>query len=272
MPAAFPAPTFKTGFARHAGEARFPHLWRECILAYSPGLGPTGSMIHDWSGKWNRGTLTNFTLASAWSADAGRYRVLHDGTNDYIPLPSTLMAGLKQWHVSMFLWNVSISGLGSPFGDSLATFSSHPTLRFASSKYSILAGNGSTFFVNASTAANAKTGTTEHVSFGYNGYDVLVYRDGVLTDTLSATDNQTLSSAASDMRIGGGSSGSATPYSGAWDDLVVHSRCLTASEVRALASRRGIMHELNPAVYARRRFNPAWASRSNVLLTPGIML
>jgi len=62
---------------------RYPGLWRGCVGAWAPCLGPTGLTLRDWSGAGNHCTLTNTTAAAAWLPLRGQYSMWFDGVNDY---------------------------------------------------------------------------------------------------------------------------------------------------------------------------------------------
>jgi hypothetical protein len=47
-------------------ELRYPGLWRGCVGAWNPGLGPTGLTLRDWSGRGNHATMFAGMTSSAW--------------------------------------------------------------------------------------------------------------------------------------------------------------------------------------------------------------
>ena len=62
-------------FATH-DDSEFPHLWEGVVGSWAPCLGPSGTRLHDHSGRANWGTLGGFTLASDWAVDSGMYALL----------------------------------------------------------------------------------------------------------------------------------------------------------------------------------------------------
>lgn len=73
--------TYANGFAPRDGTPLYSSLWRNCVGAWNPGLGVSGSTLRDWSGFQNNGTLVN---GPTWAANQGRYALNFDGTNDYL--------------------------------------------------------------------------------------------------------------------------------------------------------------------------------------------
>jgi hypothetical protein len=65
--------TYQNGFAPRDGSPLYPELWRGCVGAWNPGLGPTGLTLRDWSGYGNHGTLTNITAQNCWKISEGRH-------------------------------------------------------------------------------------------------------------------------------------------------------------------------------------------------------
>jgi len=59
-------PTWKTGFARSAGESASPSLWKGLVGAWVPSLGPTGLTLRDQSLNKNIAALTNMDAATDW--------------------------------------------------------------------------------------------------------------------------------------------------------------------------------------------------------------
>ena len=67
-------------------DSAYPELWDGCVGAWAPCLGPTGTRLHDNSGRQNWGTLTNMDAATDWVVDGGHYALDFDGTNDYVSI------------------------------------------------------------------------------------------------------------------------------------------------------------------------------------------
>jgi hypothetical protein len=76
--------SYTNGFAPRDGQPLYPELWRGCVGAWNPGLGPSGLTLRDNSGYGQHGTLTNMDAAGDWVPSDGRYALDFDGTNDYV--------------------------------------------------------------------------------------------------------------------------------------------------------------------------------------------
>jgi hypothetical protein len=70
-------------FASH-DESEYPELWQGVRGYWAPCLGPSGTRLHDASGRANWGALTNFDLATDWVVDAGRYALNFDASNNVV--------------------------------------------------------------------------------------------------------------------------------------------------------------------------------------------
>ena len=81
-------PSFSNGFASpwYGGRMKYPDLWRGCVGAWAPLLGPTGATLFAQDGRCNHATITN-PVASPWVI--GRYGHALDlsGSTDYVSIP-----------------------------------------------------------------------------------------------------------------------------------------------------------------------------------------
>lgn len=105
-----PQPTWKSGFARSAGESAYPNLWKGLIGAWSMGLGPTGGTLRDVSGFSNHGTLVNFEIGDDWIVDDGRYTLDFDGVSgfgDQVDLGNINNLGAGDWTVSIWFKTIT---------------------------------------------------------------------------------------------------------------------------------------------------------------------
>jgi len=85
-------PSYKTGFARNAGQSLYPSQWKGLVGAWSPSLGRSGLKLIDHSGFKNHGILTSMDPATDWIiSNAGKSGTGHaldyDGTDDHIAIP-----------------------------------------------------------------------------------------------------------------------------------------------------------------------------------------
>jgi hypothetical protein len=100
--------SYANGFAPRDGQPLYPSLWRGCVGAWNPGLGPTGLTLRDWSGLGRHGPLSGFTAASDWVLNRGKYCLNFDGTNNQIDTGITL-AGYTQ--ATIAFWGFRANGL-----------------------------------------------------------------------------------------------------------------------------------------------------------------
>ena len=63
-------PSYSQGFARGAGESRFPTLWKGMRWAGIPALGSTGTLLRDVSGRNNHAPPSNPAI---WERDSIRF-------------------------------------------------------------------------------------------------------------------------------------------------------------------------------------------------------
>jgi hypothetical protein len=214
------------------------------VAWWCPSLDDSGNgttTLNDLTGNGYNGTLTNMDAATDWVADtdSGGVRALDfDGSNDHVNLPETTLASLSTWSISCWLNSTDRSGNRSVFGDSLASFSCAPTIRYNALRYQVFAGNGTSFFINTiDTSSNAIANAWEHLVLAFNGTTFSLFRNGSLTHSIAATG--TLAALSTDLRIGGGSSGSAVAFRGRVDDVRVFNTHITTDQITALASQRG---------------------------------
>jgi len=77
-------PTYHGGYARCAADSAAPGMWRGCVGAWYPTLGPTGVTLRDVSGRHNDGTLRYMDPATDWVQTPYGWATELDGFNDYI--------------------------------------------------------------------------------------------------------------------------------------------------------------------------------------------
>jgi hypothetical protein len=247
-------PSFANGFAPRDGQAIWPELWRGCVGAWNPGLGPTGTRLYDWSPYKNHGTLTNMDAGTDWVTNQGRYVLDFDGSNDVVVVLNTLqqLNGLQTF--SMSCW-----GFFRRFNQfpTLWTFTNNinddsgllETNNTGSQIYAKTANNAvgltgaRTYTLSSALVANtwnhfffAKTGS------GNNGF---LYVNGVLQTSFTGALQDLPATMPSQLRIGCYAQTGA-PLDGLATDYQLYNRALSPAEIRLLATRRGIAYELAP--------------------------
>ena len=87
-------PSYGSGFASpQLGGMAHPELWEGCAASYNAGLGVTGAMLFDHSGRRKDGTLTNMDIATDWVDTPYGSGLETDGTNDHIVIDAVDMSG-----------------------------------------------------------------------------------------------------------------------------------------------------------------------------------
>ena len=248
--------SYANGFAPRDGMPLYPELWRGCVGAWNPGLGPTGLTLRDWSGFGNHCTLTNMDPGTDWVTSQGRYALDFDGVND--------RASTIDWK-SQPLGNVNVS-----FGARVIFNSAASGLRiFAGFGTDAIGGRQGYYLYRTSTGfpicefgsgMGAATGSSVlaigqeyHFCGTYDGATNRLYVDGVqVASAAFSTANLT----GSNFFIGCiNAFGTGPSYfeNCKIQEASVWARTLSPNEIRILASRRGIAYELAP----RRRSSSA---------------
>jgi hypothetical protein len=251
--------TYANGFAPRDGEPLYPSLWRGCVGAWNPGLGPSGLTLRDWSGRGNHGTLTNMDPDTDWVLNAGSRMIDFDGSNDYIETtfnPSKVM--LTGYSCSVSCWVKQSSsasrqylyGIASPVRWFVYIEATTRVIAFA-------IGNA-----NLLTGSSFPSSGLHHLAIAKQGAAVTVYIDGIISSTNSYAGNDMVPNL--NVPIGA-LAGPAQTLNGMLGSLSFYNRALNDREVSLLSMRPGIAYELAP----RRRFGESVAAfnRRRRLLT-----
>jgi hypothetical protein len=257
--------SYANGFAPRDGHPLYPELWRGCVGAWNPGLGPSGVTLRDWSRFGLHATLTNFALTgttSNWTPAGEKYALDFDGSNDRIAAPAfgTIGSSLtfSIWHnltnTTAMLFNFT------PTNSIANLFWLTGTL--------FLRGGGTT----ATTYIGTSTGRWMHIAAHITGTAGAIYIDGVQVSTGTVV---AIGSASTGTDIGAYSDfGAGYFLNGKMDDARIYNRILTPTEIKLLASRRGIAYELAPrrrasVAVAAGGFNAAWIPRRSLVIGGG---
>jgi len=272
--------SYANGFAPRDGQPLYPSLWRGCVGAWNPGLGPSGLTLRDWSGFGDHGTLTNMDAGSDWIVNSGRYALDFDGTNDHT-VHSTSIKLSGAFTVSWWE-NITTANLFNTIcAFRTSASSAFIVYRNTNFLYQYLAFRDSTSVATngfrATGASNPSTvvGTWRHFAItgqnvsGASSTGFSVYENGV---SLAVTDCATF--AAGTFVNSWARDGLGTFSATKFDDMLIHSRALSAAEIRLLASRRGIAYELAPrrrssVAVAGGGFKAAWIPRRSLIVGGG---
>jgi hypothetical protein len=266
--------SYANGFAPRDGQPLYPELWRGCVGAWAPCLGPTGLTLRDWSGRANRGVLTGMDAGADWVINQGSYALDFDGSNDVVTAAVPAMNNTKCTQTYWFR-RAATSVLSGFAGFGVASsvndrFVIQPWLDGV--VYVSFTGNNWGQF-------NSNDLSWHHVAAVFDGTKstnaerLVVYLDGrIVSLTYSGTIPATFGSPAL-LRIGQTFTLLNQFGSGFVDDYAIFNRDLSANEIRLRASRRGIAYDLAP----RRRsriftggFRAYWAARKAQIIGGGL--
>lgn len=238
--------SYANGFAPRDGRPLYPELWRGCVGAWAPCLGPTGLTLRDWSGFGRHGTLTNMDAGTDWVPSSTRYALDFDATNDYVTTPYVCdLAGNWSWSF-WFRQTAHAHLLGQGDGGGVGIkgvyVQSDDVGKIA------VVHNGAVRIESAATTI----GAWHHVAVIKSGTTATLHVDGALIGSASIAATSTAV-----FEIGRIMFGGVYYYSGPkmLDSLTVYNVAIVPNIHRLLATRRGIAHELAP----RRRASVAVA-------------
>jgi len=239
--------TYQNGFAPRDGEPLFPELWRGCVGAWNPGLGPTGTRLYDWSAFKNHGALLN---GATLQPSQGRYSLSLDGSNDYcesadndvLDMPSSSRLTISAWvyrtvNVAAFETVVTKRLSNGTFTNYELSFNNTST------------GNSKAFGFYSGTTFTVSTvlvplATWTHIASVSTASGTIYYANGRAAGT---SPNVVGNPNSHPFKIGAVAGSPETQFLSAnLDDVIIYNRALSPNEIRLLASRRGIAYEMAP--------------------------
>ena len=233
--------SYANGFAPRDYQPQFPELWRGCIGAWCPVLGPTGLTLRDWSGYQNHGTLTNFTTSAAWTTLEGHHAIDPDGTNDFVSVPNNTIhnPGARMTAAAWVYLDATPASNGGVVSKSAAT--SNGWLLYVTQNGGALMTNfgiHSGSFTGTSAGVTFPVQTLTHICGTYDGATLRVYINGQQTGNGTAkTGAITASTTALSI---GNLYASSQPINGKVLDVMLWDRALSPREIN--------LHALHPAL------------------------
>ncbi len=242
--------SYANGFAPRDGQPLYATLWRGCVGAWSPCLGPTGLTLRDWSGSAKHGLLTDMNPQSDWVPSGSRYSLRFDGIDGHVVCPfvsitrgTCVSAWIKPATLSGYQIIVSqdantpnrnwIVGHGGVTSGALIGVDWTPSLSYMES--------GATLVANA----------WQHIAFNRAISGMQFYINGIASGSAGAHSGSLAQFSQSTMIGSRNMAGvSSQWFSGEIDDVRIYDRSLQPQEIKLLASRRGIAYELAPVRYA----------------------
>lgn len=251
-------PQYRTGFyaPKRGGVPKYPSLWRNCIGAWSPCLGPTGLVLRDWGVFGKHGTLTNMDSGSDWVTSRGKYALDFDGSNDRVAIASMNLGTVHTISFWIKTTSTSFVAIGGDPGH-YAIYHDGSTLYYSANLGVFVAVSNSTI----------RSGEWRHYAVMRQHASVSFWIDAIqigTTQTLASNNALYLSS------FGSYEAGNFA-MAGQLDDIMFHTRSLVPTEIALRASRRGIAYELAPRRRSTgSRFNAAWARRQSQIIGGGL--
>ena len=266
-------------------ESRYPELWEGCVGAWAPCLGPTGTRLHDFSRGSNWGTLTNMDAATDWVMSGGRYALDFDGVNDFVDVgnlsrfsfgPNSAFT-LSVWANLNSLPGSSIFGLmgkGS-YGSNLE-YNFYIGEVSSQVRFTVADGTTNTAFIGRLTPSVTSTAWAHYLA-RYDGSGTSagcsIWINGIRADNANYQlgTYSAMANLGSIVSFGALNAGANFRMSGRMDDARIYNRAISPSEIRLLATCRGIAYERRKrrsVFFDAAFFNPAWARNSNYIISP----
>lgn len=227
-------------------EAAYPVLWKGCVGAWAPLLGPGGEILVDRTKNIRHARLADMDPASDWVISGGAYALDFDGTNDYVSVPrQTQIEGSTVYSMSAWIYGRSAVG-AREYMAYRSTAASNPILMQLDTNGSDLrciVRDDAATIANATAAGAFATSTWTHVAGVRRGNDVVLFKNGLQVASASASVGTVT---VDRISFGAAFAGSATPslfVDGQMDDMRIYNRGLTESEIGLLSRRRGIAYE-----------------------------
>ena len=261
-------------------ESAYPELWRGCVGAWAPCLGPTGLTLYDLSKRRLRGTIENSVASDVWVCSGGRYalRFNRGGNRDRVDVGNVCFFAQD---FSVSFWVNKLGTPVSPYENIWGVGRWNTGASAGTNEYMVALNNGSnnfpSFFIEISgttyTVASATAltlGTWSHVCGVRRGTQIEIYLNGNLTGTATVpsgsitNNNRNFRIADSDISVD-------LQANAEFDDIRAFDWAITPNPIRILAARRGIAYERRKrrsVFFEAAFFNPAWARNSNVIISP----
>lgn len=239
-------PSYASGFAPRDGTPRYPSLRKGLLGEWSPGLGPTGTTLFDWSGNQMHGILSGFPT-NAWRTLNGQYALFYENYNSghTVTLPTQMLtatSGISEFSISMWascsqyaIVGTSNTGFGVfRWSTGFEGLYLYP--------YDTNSGNGTRVYFNGYNVIDINTGAIDD---GRLHHFCLVQRNSsyreLFVDGVSvATDTTNLSF----LTVYDSAFIGRYYKSGALNDIRFYTRALTGNEVSWLSRRPNIAFEL----------------------------
>jgi hypothetical protein len=214
------------------------------VGAWCPSLGASGLTLIDRSGLNNHGTLTNMAGQDNWQASGSGVTLQFDGSNDHCLVNHTRALDIpSSGTLTISAWVFRTANVADYETLLTKRLSSGATANYELSFNNTSTGNSKAFGFYSGSSFTVSTTLVPllqwtHVGSVSTASGTTYYVDGRAggtSATVAASPNT------HPFKIGGVAGSPETQFlSARVDDIRVYSRALTLSEIRLLASRRGI--------------------------------
>jgi len=262
--------SYANGFAPRDGQPLYPELWRGCVGAWAPCLGPTGLTLRDWSGFGNHGTLTN---GPTWVSSAGRISLGFDGVDDHVAVSG--FNSRITTAISISCWVNSIGSSFSSVNQSFVTevFNGNNVCFCITGNFSPVGGFSSTkigtgFYTGDAWKGHQQSGTWPfqvwtHVCSTFDGTTIALFINGILNST--SLPASTLPAANDGWRFGKRWDNTDV-ITGSMGDIRIYNRAISPNEILTLATHRDIAYEMAPRRRTSLQVAAAFNRRRRLLL------
>ena len=249
---------------------RYASLRQGLVGAWCPSVsGPYGYSLPDLSGYGNHGTLTNMDPGSDWVVSDGKGALDFDGSNDYVTNSQMNFPKVGDFiSVSMWInWLSTQTDYRLPFGIGADVSGGNRGYYIWRSNTGYIRSEfGSSTGVALSPTTTSNNVWT-HVAAVYNKVTNKLFLNG--KEVCSTNYSSANFTSSSTLQIGAifssGISNTVYYTNCQMDDVRIYRRILTDSEIRLLASERGIGLAPRPRQYTYYKFRSA--SRRRKLIT-----
>jgi hypothetical protein len=215
-----------------------------CVGAWCPSLGASGYRLIDRSGYGNHGVLTGMDAATDWVASNGVALDFENLSDDRVSCSSANIS-MAEGAISLFCRKVAATADDNDYMLWMHFTSVTDRLYLEIQTY-LIGGNKNAKFLATfnNNVSNYAVGTTINLNQWYhalvqwkNGFPIEIYIDGrfVSSSSTNYTTNATTTS-----EFIGNDHANLVGFGGYIDDFRRYTRRLTPSEIRLLASKRGI--------------------------------
>lgn len=208
-----------------------PSLRQGLIRAWCPSLGASGLTLIDRSGQNAHGTLTNMAGQDNWQASGSGVALNFDGADDYVACGATLTGAFTY---SSWFWLRTFGASGKAIHSNTANGAIYlPAIR---STTVIVQGDSSG---QRAFTASPSLNQWSHVCVRRQPDNLVsVFINGV--ELAPTTSPATITAAFTLNSLGRYAGNTGYLWDGYLDDIRIYDRAITLSEIRLLASRRGI--------------------------------